>query len=85
MNRVLTFGMLLFSILFLPFWVFAILGLAALLYYPKYVEIIPLCLLYDLLFGVGITIWSLDMFLFTVSIPLYFLVQFAKKQMLIFE
>jgi hypothetical protein len=65
--------------------VFAVLGVAALVYYDKYVEIIPLCLLYDLLFGVGISIASLNMFLFIISIPLYFLAQFAKKNMLVFE
>ncbi len=50
-SRILAFFVLLLSVLFMPFWVSAILALAGLFFFPFYVEAVILCLLSDVLFG----------------------------------
>ncbi len=49
--RILASVLLLFSVLFLPFWVTAILALAGMIYFPVYWEAVALFFLSDLLYG----------------------------------
>lgn len=49
--RILATIILLFSILFLPFWVSVILALGGMLYFQKYWEAVALFLLSDALYG----------------------------------
>lgn len=49
--RILAFFLLLFSILFMPFWVSLVLALAGIIYFPKFFEAAFLFLLSDLLYG----------------------------------
>lgn len=49
--RILAFILLLFSVLFLPFWVSVILALGAMVYFPVFWEATALFLLSDLLYG----------------------------------
>ena len=51
MVRIFAFLLLLISILFWPFWVSVILGLAGVLYFSKFWEVAILFLLSDLLYG----------------------------------
>ena len=50
--RILAVFLLLFSILFMPFWVSAVLALAGMFYFSIFWEAVVLFLLSDLLFGV---------------------------------
>lgn len=50
--RVLAFFVLMFSILFLPFWISVVLALAGMVYFNVFWEAIVLFLLSDLLYGV---------------------------------
>ena len=50
--RVLASLVLLFSILYLPFWVSVILALVGMVYFPLYWEAVALFLLLDALYGV---------------------------------
>lgn len=60
--RILAFFLLLFSILFAPFWISAILAIAGIIYFSKFFEAAVLFLLSDLLYGTkgetGIPIFS---------------------------
>ena len=49
--RILVSVLLLFSVLFLPFWVTVILALAGMIYFPVYWEAVALFFLSDLLYG----------------------------------
>jgi len=49
--RILAFIILLISILFMPFWVSVILGLASMVYFSFFIEAVFLFLLSDLLYG----------------------------------
>lgn len=63
--RILSFFLLLFSVIFMPFWVSVLLGLGAMAYFPIYAEVVVISLLLDLLYGApepkffGITFVSL--------------------------
>ena len=50
--RILASTILLFSILFMPFWVSVILAFASMAYFPFFLEAVFLFLLSDLLYGV---------------------------------
>ncbi|MFH1656492.1 MAG: hypothetical protein ABH956_01820 [Candidatus Nealsonbacteria bacterium] len=49
--RVLAFLILLFSVLFLPFWVSIILAIFAIIYFPKYWEAVIIFFISDLIYG----------------------------------
>jgi hypothetical protein len=49
--RILASLVLLFSILFMPFWVSVILALAGMIYFPFFIEAVFLFFLSDLLYG----------------------------------
>ncbi len=49
--RILAFVVLLFSILFLPFWVTVILALGGMIYFSVYWEAVALFFLSDILYG----------------------------------
>ncbi len=51
--RISAFFVILFSILFMPFWLSVMIALAAMLYFDLYWEAVLLFLLSDLLYGVG--------------------------------
>ena len=63
--RISAFFLLLFSIIFLPFWVSVLIGLSLMAYFPVYVEAVFVFILVDLLYGApevkfqGITFVSL--------------------------
>jgi len=50
--RILAGVILLFSILFMPFWISVILAFAGMVYFPFFLEAVFLFLLSDLLYGV---------------------------------
>ena len=51
MLRIFSFFVLLFSILFLPFWISIILGLAGMIYFSFFWESVVLFFISDLLYG----------------------------------
>mgnify|MGYP006194470215 CR=1 FL=1 len=51
--RITTSVVIVFSILFLPWWVAFALGIGSLLYFRNFWEIIPLFILVDALYGYG--------------------------------
>ena len=52
--RILTSILLLFSVLFLPFWISAIIALAGMAYFRKYWEAVALMFLSDVLYGASV-------------------------------
>jgi len=49
--RLITSAVLLFSVLFMPFWVSVILALVGIIYFKFFIEAVGLLLLSDLLYG----------------------------------
>jgi hypothetical protein len=49
--RILAFFVLLWSVLFMPWWLFLILALSGMVYFPFFLEAVFLSLLSDLLYG----------------------------------
>ncbi len=51
--RIITSVVLFLSILFMPFWLSAIIALGAILYFHIYAEVVVLLFISDMLYGVG--------------------------------
>jgi hypothetical protein len=79
--RILSFCVLLFSVLFMPFWATCILVLAAMLYFDLYWEAVLLFLLSDLLHGAGESRFFNSTYAsFMASIVVLTAVEFIKKK-----
>ena len=82
MFRILASVLLLFSILFMPFWVSVILALGAMIYFNVFWEAIFLFLLSDLLYGVkGGKFFSIIFLSFVVSAVVLILLEFTKRKL----
>jgi len=80
--RILASILLLFSILFMPFWVSVILALASMVYFSIFWEATILLLLSDLLYGAKEAKFSNVIFIsFIVSILILILLEFLKKKL----
>ncbi len=79
--RILATAILLFSVLFLPFWVSMILALVGIIYFNYYFEAVTLALLSDLLFGTPeIKFYNMVFVSFFTALILLFVAQFIKKK-----
>lgn len=80
--RILTSIFLLFSILFMPFWMSVILALAAMIYFSIFWEVIPIFFLSDLLYGVKETKFSGAIFIsFMMVIVILIIIEIVKKKL----
>ncbi|HPS21614.1 MAG TPA: hypothetical protein PLO44_02300 [Candidatus Paceibacterota bacterium] len=79
--RILAFIILLFSILFLPFWISIILGIFATIYFRNYWEVVVLFFISDFLYGVQNTKYAFLTFTSGIFALLFLiLVEFLKKK-----
>ena len=80
--RILAVVVLLFSILFMPFWVSVILALAGMIYFAVFWEAVILFLLSDLLYGVKETKFSGTIFVsFIIAAILLIIIEIVKKKL----
>jgi len=80
--RILAFFALLFSILFMPFWISVVLALLAMAYFSMFLEAVFLFLLSDLLYGVGENrLFGIVLISFFASVLLLVLVELLKKKL----
>lgn len=80
--RITSAVLLLFSILFMPFWVSVILALAGMIYFNIFWEAIILFLLSDVLLGVKEAKFSGAIFIsFTISIVVLLIIEIIKKKL----
>lgn len=80
--RILASALILFSALFLPFWVSIILALAGLIYFPIFWEAVLLFLLSDLLYGVREAKFSGFVFIsFFLALLFLILIELLKKKL----
>lgn len=79
--RIFATIVLLLSILFMPFWITAILAILSMVYFSYFLEIVFLLFLSDILFGIhmggfaGVTFMS-----FLISVLVFFTIEFIKKR-----
>lgn len=80
--RILASILLLFSILFMPFWLSAILGLAGMIYFAVFWEATVLFFLSDLLYGVKEASFSNLIFIsFIASAVVLVIIEIVKKKL----
>lgn len=80
--RILAAAVLLFSVLFMPLWVSAILALAGMFYFHIFWEAVLLFLISDLLYGVKDTrLWNLYFVSFFISLILILIIEIVKKKL----
>jgi hypothetical protein len=80
--RILASILLLFSILFMPFWVSVVLALASMVYFSFFLEAVFLFLLLDLLYGVRAVKFSGLIFIsFIVTAIILIIVEITKKKL----
>lgn len=80
--RILASVILLFSVLFMPFWMSVVLALTGMVYFPVFWEAALLFLLSDLLYGVKIVKFSGMIFIsFLVSIIVLIVIELLKKKL----
>ena len=81
MSRIIATLVILFSVLFLPFWVTGILAFCGIVYFEFFLEGVFLMLLVDLLYGVQEQIFFNFYFVtFLVSLVLLFSLKFFKRK-----
>ena len=74
--------LLLFSVLFLPFWVSVILAILGMLYFSLFFEAVALFLLSDLLYGATEPkLFNIFFFSFILSIILLLVIEYLKKKL----
>ncbi|MFA5841155.1 MAG: hypothetical protein WC847_02705 [Candidatus Paceibacterota bacterium] len=79
--RILASIVLLFSVLFMPFWVSVIFALCAMLYFSLFWEAVVIFLLSDLLYGIKETKSFHAIFIsFTVTLIFLILIEIIKKK-----
>ncbi|MFZ2072453.1 MAG: hypothetical protein WA101_03100 [Minisyncoccia bacterium] len=82
MFRISASIILLFSILFMPFWLSVLLALLGIIYFPFFLEAIFLLLISDLLFGTREAQFSNTIFIsLIVSTVFFILVEIIKRKM----
>ncbi|MFA6256914.1 MAG: hypothetical protein WCT29_01240 [Candidatus Paceibacterota bacterium] len=80
--RILASAVLLFSVIYLPFWVTVILALAGIIYFSVYWEAVALLFLSDVLYGVSEDKFFGMVFVsFFVSLIVLFAVEALKKKL----
>ena len=80
--RILAFVVLLFSILFMPFWVSAILALAGMAYFPFFIEAVFLFFLSDLLYGAPEpSLWNMVFVSFTMALFCLIILELLKNKL----
>ena len=80
--RILASIILLLSVLFMPFWLTAILALAGMIYFRYFVEAVGLLLLSDMLYGLPVNKFFDIVFVsFIFGIVTLFIVEFVKKKL----
>ena len=80
--RILASILLLFSVLFLPFWVSAILALAGMFYFSVFWEAVVLFLLSELLYGAGEAKFHGAVFVsFITSLAVLIIIEIIKKKL----
>jgi len=80
--RILAFIILLFSVLFMPFWVSVILSFAGMVYFPFFLEAVLLLLLSDLLFGVKeIRLFDMIFVSSTIALVCLIILEIFKKEL----
>ncbi|HEY4486918.1 MAG TPA: hypothetical protein VJB70_04270 [Candidatus Paceibacterota bacterium] len=84
--RIIAQFIMLFSLLFLPWWVTALCGIVFLFFITSFYEIIFWGFLGDVLYGTQITSLYNFSYLMTVgALVLFVLMQYAKKEMRLYE
>lgn len=84
--RILVSVILLFSVLFMPFWVSIILALAGMIYFKSFWEAIILFLLSDLLYGVKEAKFSGVIFIsFVAAAVVFIIVEIIKKKLKFYD
>jgi len=80
--RVLASFLLLFSILFMPFWVSILLALAGMIYFDLYWEAVLLFFLSDLLYGTSeVKLHGLTFISFLLSMIILITIELLKKKL----
>ena len=80
--RISVFIALLFSVIFLPFWVSVILALGGMIYFPKYFEAPALFFLSDVLYGAPVARFSNMVFVsFFISLVILLIIEVLKKKL----
>lgn len=80
--RILSSIALLFSVLFMPFWLSVILVLAGMIYFPFFLEAVILFFLSDLLYGAREAKYFQMVFVsLTISILALTIIEFLKKKL----
>lgn len=80
--RILACLLLLFSILFMPFWVSVVLALGGMIYFTIYWEAVALFLLSDLLYGAREAKFSGEIFIsFVATLIVLIVVEVVKKKL----
>ena len=80
--RILASIILLWSVLFMPFWVSVILALAGMAYFPFFVEALFLFLLIDLLYGVPEPrLFDMVFVSFTPALICFIILELLKKKL----
>ena len=79
--RMIAICILLFSVLFMPFWVTAILAIAGMVYFRYFTEAVFLLLLSDLLYGIAEEkFWGITFISFILGIVVMLLIEFVKRK-----
>lgn len=82
MFRILASFVLLFSILFFPIWVSAILALALMIYFSFFIEAVFLFLISDLLYGTPKPVFFDIVFIsFLIAIIVFIIIELSKKKL----
>ncbi len=80
--RISAIFLLLFSIIFLPFWVSALLGVGLMAYFPLFYEAVVLFFLVDLLYGAPeVKFYGIDYATLIFSALALFGIEFLKKRL----
>ena len=80
--RILASILLLFSVLFMPFWVSVILALVGMVYFPFFIEAIFLFLLSDLLFGTKeVRLFNMVYVAFSGALISFIILELLKKEL----
>lgn len=82
MLRIISLFVLLFSVLFLPFWVTGILAICGIIYFNIFIEGPIILLISDLLYGVKeIKLFNIHFFSFLLIILLLIIIELLKKKL----
>lgn len=83
--RLVVLGLILASVIYLPWWLSLIIALAAIAWIDDFYEVAVAGLLFDLLYGLGTDWWSVRIPVALLSVLLVFLATRLKKNLLVFN